>query len=225
MRLSRLAKGFALAVSAIYLAGCASVEPNWDRDEPWYDDIEPLSEARENGSIYDSRRHGLLLGVGNKYNVGDLIVVEVDEQTNAMGAMSNSQRKDSRYTGGFSFGVDGDTDIEADIGFNSGSQFRGEGRNQKSHSLTGDITAIVKRVMPNGNLVIEGRKEVELSNGREVVGLRGIIRESDVSTVNNTVPSSKVANAHIYYKGAGDSESVNSRGIMTRTVQSKWWPF
>lgn len=224
MRLSRSAKALALLGASLYLTGCASTEPKWEADEPWYDDIAPLAEIRENGSIYDSRRHGLLLGVGNKYNVGDLIVVEVDEETNAAGAMSTTQRKDSNYSGGLTFGMDGDTDVDADVGFNSGSQFRGEGRNQKSHSLTGDITAVVKRVMPNGNLVIEGRKEVELSNGREVVGLRGIIRESDVSTVNNTVPSSKIANAHIYYKGAGDSESVNKRGIITRTVQSKWWP-
>lgn len=225
MRHSRLAKLLALAAGSMMLAGCATTEPNWDKDEPWYDEIQPMAEARENGSIYDSRRHGLLLGVGNKYNVGDLIVVEVEEQANAAGSVSNSQSKNSSYSGGFDFGMDGETEIEAEVGFNSGTQFRGQGSNQKSHSLTGDIATIVKRVLPNGNLVVEGKKEVELSRGREVVGLRGVIRESDVSTVNNTIPSSKVANAHIYYKGIGDGERASSPGIMTKTVQSKWWPF
>lgn len=222
---SKLVNAIALIFSSLLLSGCASTEPSWEQDEPWYDEIEPMEDARESGSIYDSRRHGLLLGVGNKYNVGDLIVVEVEEETNAAGSVSNSQTKNSSYSGGFNFGMDGETEIEAEAGFDTGTQFRGQGSNQKSHSLTGDIATIVKRVLPNGNLVIEGKKKVELSRGIEVVGLRGIVRESDISTVNNTVPSSKVANAHIYYKGVGDGERATSPGIMTKTVQSKWWPF
>lgn len=226
MRPSRLAKGTSIAVAlATLLGGCASVEPDWEQNDEWYKDVEPLSKQNSEGAVYDSRRHGLLLGVGNKYNIGDLIVVKVDESTNSVGAVSNNQTKESRHDTGFSYGMDGEIGIEGELGFNSGSQFKGSGKTQKSHSLTGDITVVVRRVMPNGNLVVEGRKEVELSNGREVIGMRGIIRESDISTASNSIPSSKVANAHIYYKGAGDSESSSSQGIMSKATKSKWWIF
>lgn len=226
MRLSRLVKstGVLVALTA-FLSGCAGVQPDWEQDDEWYKDVEPLSKINSEGAVYDSRRHGLLLGVGNKYNVGDLIVVKVDESTNSVGAESNNQSKETSHDTGFSFGMDGETQMEGELGFNSGSEFSGSGKMQKSYSLTSDITVVVRRVMPNGNLVIEGRKDVELSNGREVLGMRGIIRESDISTASNTINSSKVANAHIYYKGAGDNDNSASQGILGKATKSKWWIF
>lgn len=224
MPLSKSAKFLCVSMLLATLTGCASTNPDWDESELWYEDVKPLDKAEGNGAVYDSRRHGLLLGVGNKFSVGDLIVVKVEEQTDSMDSLSNAQKKTTSYDAGLSFGMDGQTEIEGDVGVDSSSSFSGSGKSSKSHSLTSDITVVVRKVMPNGNLVVEGQKVVELSNGKEVIGMRGIVRETDISTVNNSVPSGRVANAHIYYKGVGDSDRSGKTGILYKITQSGWWP-
>lgn len=82
----------------------------------------------------------------------------------------------------------------------------------------------VAKVLPNGNLVVQGEKWIKLNQGDEFIQLRGIIRPEDISPLN-TVPSSLVADARISYGGTGIIEEANTPGWLTRFFTSPLNPF
>lgn len=83
-----------------------------------------------------------------------------------------------------------------------------------SQKLTSAITATVIEVQPNGNLIIQGTKTLNINNEAQVVTITGIIRQFDITTLN-TVNSTQVANAKIVCDGLGsDSNKAKSQGIL-----------
>jgi flagellar L-ring protein precursor FlgH len=81
----------------------------------------------------------------------------------------------------------------------------------------------VVEVMPNGNLVLRGEKQLALTEGSEIIQVAGIIRPDDVAP-NNTVQSRRLANAQIAYRGSGDLANATKAGWGTSTLM-KIWPF
>jgi flagellar L-ring protein precursor FlgH len=89
--------------------------------------------------------------------------------------------------------------------------------------LTGSVAVSVVEVMPNGNLVLRGEKQLALTEGSEIIQVAGIIRPDDVAP-NNTVQSRRLANAQIAYRGSGDLANATKAGWGTSTLL-KIWPF
>ena len=108
--------------------------------------------------------------------------------------------------------------------FRSDSEFEGSGSSNQSNSLTGAIAVQVSRVLPNGNLMIQGEKWLALNKGEEFIQLRGIVRPEDVSS-QNTIPSTMVADARISYGGTGMIDQANSPGWISRFFNSSLNPF
>ena len=106
----------------------------------------------------------------------------------------------------------------------SESSFSGKGASSQSNKLDGSITVIVDEVLPGGNLVIRGEKWISINQGDEYVRLRGIVRPEDVST-QNTIASTKVADARISYGAIGAVAEANSVGWLSRFFMSPIWPF
>ena len=100
---------------------------------------------------------------------------------------------------------------------------KGTGAANQSATLWGSISAVVVDVMANGNLVILGEKRLTLSEGSEIIRVRGVVRPEDVQP-NNTINSRRIANAQISYSGTGE---------LSRAVKQPWgqrvimgiWPF
>jgi flagellar L-ring protein precursor FlgH len=88
----------------------------------------------------------------------------------------------------------------------------------------GDITVTVVRRLPNGNLVVQGQKWVNINQGSEYVRLQGIIRPIDIAP-DNTIPSSEVADARIAYGQNGALADANRPGLLARFFDSPWLPF
>lgn len=103
------------------------------------------------------------------------------------------------------------------------SDFQGSGATNREGKLIGTITAKVVEVMPNGNLVIESRKEITINHEKQILVLRGMIRTEDVA-VDNTVLSSKVASAEIFFVGDGIIQDKQSPGWLARIID-RVWPF
>ena len=102
--------------------------------------------------------------------------------------------------------------------------FDGEGDSSQSNSLTGELTVTVVDILPNGNLVVQGEKWFTLNQGKEYIRIAGVLRPMDVQS-DNTVSSTKLADAQIAYSGEGFVHDSNTQGWFTQFLNSKWWPF
>jgi flagellar L-ring protein precursor FlgH len=103
------------------------------------------------------------------------------------------------------------------------SDFKGEGDTNREGELNATITAKVVEVMPNGNLILESRKELTINNETQILVLRGMARTQDISA-DNTLISTKLADAQVYYVGDGVIQEKQSPGWLVR-VTDYIWPF
>lgn len=101
--------------------------------------------------------------------------------------------------------------------------FKGSGETTREGKLIGTITAKVVEVLPNSNLVLESRKEITINNEKQVLILKGIIRPDDIS-IDNTVLSSRVTDAEVYFVGDGIVQDKQRQGWLVR-ILDKIWPF
>ncbi len=109
------------------------------------------------------------------------------------------------------------------LGGTSANSLKGAGDTSRNTSVTAKISARVIRVLDNGNLIIEGRRQVTVNADDQFILITGIIRPEDI-TAENTVASQYVADARILYTGDGIINDKMRPGWLTRVVD--WvWPF
>jgi flagellar L-ring protein precursor FlgH len=113
--------------------------------------------------------------------------------------------------------------FEPEIASKTKSDFKGEGDTNREGNLVATITAKVVEVMPNGNLVLESRKEITINNEKQILVLTGIVRGEDISA-DNAVFSNRIADAQVYYVGDGVIQDKQNPGWMVR-VLDRVWPF
>ena len=94
---------------------------------------------------------------------------------------------------------------------------------QSGSISSGAVAVTVTQVLPNNSLLIQGQKNLSLTEGSETVRIRGVISMDDIQP-DNTVLSSRIANAQISYKGAGNLADVSKLGWGTKAF-NKVWPF
>ena len=211
--------------ASLLLSGCVG---NPSRPEPAaFAPTYPVAQeapAPSNGAIYQAGHSMNLFHDGKAHRVGDLLTIILQERTNASKQASTSTSKDQSIGFGAPtmFGMDPIDELSASV--SQGNQFSGQGASSQSNSLTGNITVFVAQVLPNGNLVVRGEKQLTLNQGSEYVRFSGIVRPADVKP-DNTVPSTRVANAEILYHGEGAMADANRMGWLARFFNGPLWPF
>jgi flagellar L-ring protein precursor FlgH len=108
--------------------------------------------------------------------------------------------------------------------FGSDSSFDGQADSSQSNRLDGSITVTVAERLPNGNLLVRGEKLITINQGEEFIRVQGIVRPVDIGP-QNTVASTKVADAKITYSGKGTLADTNRPGWLSRFFNSPWFPF
>jgi flagellar L-ring protein precursor FlgH len=228
---TKLVRLAALLAGMSFIGGCATIQGPTQGDNESYAPIMPVPSASRqayNGAIYQTGA-GLSLFTDNKArHVGDVLTIVLSENTNASKSANTSTSKESDIAlpdptiFGGPVTINGRSILNNSI--NTETEFDGQGSSTQSNQLTGYITVTVAEVLANGNLVVQGEKWLELNQGKEFVRFRGIVRSSDVQP-DNTIDSTKVANAQIYYGGTGALADANAQGWLGRFFNSKVWPF
>ncbi|MFK8043735.1 flagellar basal body L-ring protein FlgH [Congregibacter brevis] len=222
-----------LCLAPMVLVGCAGVESD---SPPEYVKIEPIeypevtvSSAPTTGSLYAANRSMFLFEDVRAHEIGDIVSVVLVESTSATKSADTDVNKDGSVSivDPTIFGApvtinDGRYNLGSEL--SSSSSFEGDGSSNQSNRLDGSIAVQVSRVLPNGNLQIQGEKWIKINQGDEYIRLRGIVRPEDLSPTN-TIPSTLVADARISYGGTGILNESNTPGWLTRFFMSPLMPF
>lgn len=214
-------------LSCAGLVGCAAVDPIEVAPPKFAAVHPPQAEAprQATGSIYNGVQSENWFGRGRSFQVGDVITVELNERVRGTRTTSNttSRQASTNIPSGLSgkladrLGMSG-LDLSK-----QGSGSDGKGSATQEAALTGFLAVSVVEVLPNGNLVVRGEKQVSLSEGSEVIQISGVIRPQDVSP-NNIVLSQRLAHAQVAYRGSGDLAAGTRPGWGSK-VLTRLWPF
>ena len=221
----------ALALGLVCMLQACAVD-NTDlvlRPSPEFAPVYPLASDRDKaatGGIYSNRQSDAWFGRGRNYQVGDIITVLLNEQTQAARTQNSEINRDSKNT--LPSGVNKNLGrsnrwLEGIDVNNNAIDSKSKGTADQQASLVGSIAVTVVEILANGNLLVKGEKKLGLSEGTEVIQVSGIIRPEDVGP-NSTVQSRRLANAQIAYRGSGDLANAARPGWGTRFMHSLW-PF
>jgi flagellar L-ring protein precursor FlgH len=175
---------------------------------------EPIADTYAPNSLYRTSAKGFFKDE-RAHKVGDILTVIVTIDDSAQMNNSTQSGRSSNNTAGMG-GILGTVvdnvtagaiDPSVAVDFNSGMQHTGNGSVNRKESLETSVAAVVTQVLPNGNLVIEGRQEVRVNFEVRDLIVAGIVRPSDIQA-NNTIPSHKIAEARISYGGRGQITNV-----------------
>ncbi|MED5526716.1 MAG: flagellar basal body L-ring protein FlgH [Pseudomonadota bacterium] len=217
-------------LTLMVLGGCATYGPKPIPDDPDFAPVLPAFEEKPlvaTGSMYyDAGAHDLYAD-RKAARVGDIITVMLEESTSAKKSSTTELKKKSAVdlpaptVMGRPVTINGNT---LGIGISGNNDFKGESDADQANQLSGAISVHVIRVLPNGTLMVRGEKWITLNNGDEYVRLTGVVRQDDI-TADNTVSSTRVANARIQYSGTGAFADVQKQGWLARFFNSPLWPF
>ncbi len=180
------------------------------------------------GAIYAAGPGLQLYSDRRARDVGDLLTITLTESTTAQTTANTSTDKESNLALGTPtlFGAPvtlGGKDILSATAAGS-RDFTGKGSSAQSNRLQGSVTVTVMQRLPNGNLVVQGAKNLRLNQGDELVQVQGIVRAADINP-DNTIASSRVADARIVYGGRGPVAQSNAMGWLSRFFNSALVPF
>jgi flagellar L-ring protein precursor FlgH len=210
-------RGLALLL-ALWLPACASLPSQPPPMATVQVQMVP-AQPTTSGAVYRAGGGFVLFEDRKARDVGDLVTILLAERTNAVSSASTSTSRESSTSipnptlFGIEPTIDGRPMLETEIG--ASRSFDGSGDSAQSNRLDGSITATVVARLPNGNLVVQGEKWIQLNRGDELVRIQGIVRTADIAP-DNTVASSRVAEARISYSGRGTLAQSNAQGWLQR---------
>lgn len=216
------------SIIVLSLAACAAAPK---RGDVAYAPVMPMigyGPSQPSDSIYQMDSAWLLHEDIRARHVGDMLTVTLQEQTDAeQTAETGSSKSTSGSITAPTLLGKSVTDKGVSVLDNSiasDHSFDGKGETTQSNSLSGSVTVIVVNVLQNGHLVVQGEKWINLNQGEEYIRLRGIVRPEDINP-DNTIASTRIANADIQYGGDSFLAHSNEPGWLTKFLQSKWMPF
>ncbi len=221
-----------LLLSLLFLSACVTHQT---AHKPEFSPIRPpvqIVEQNQSGSIYQGGYSVALYENVKARRVGDILTVNLEESTNAKKEAKTKTGRDQKLglTNPTLFGrpitgIGGNPAVGMlNTSVTASNEFEGDGTSSQKNFLNGTITVQVVDIYSNGNLLIRGEKLLTLNQGDEFIRLQGIVRDVDISA-ENTISSTKIANAQIAYSGVGTLHDANQMGFLGRFFSSVLWPF
>lgn len=197
--------------------------------------VEPTKKVKYNttGTIWPGERGANnFFTDGRATRIGDVLTIKIVESTKSNEKATTDLKKTRADVNlgipnffGMEYNQRGKTFISPDklVTATTNNEFKGEGETVRDGSIVATLSAKVVEVMPNGNLAVEGKREITLNSERREMLLQGIVRPKDIAA-DNSVFSSQVADAKIIVAGVGVISEKQSPGWFVRLLDL-FWPF
>lgn len=208
----------------LLLAACATTPPSNVHQPMSARPAPPPAAAPANGAIYQARYaiqpgyvHRPLFEDRRARAVGDVLTININEVTAASkksGSTASRSGSSSLSVGGL-FGLPGKSLLGSNLDATSASTFDGKGDSASNNAFTGIITVTVVEVLPNGNLLVSGEKQIGINQGSEFVRFSGVVNPAAISA-GNSVSSTQVADARLEYRGNGYVDEAQTMGWLAR---------
>ena len=186
---------------------------------------------KEEGSLWNDS--GSMLFVDQRARrVGDTVIIDVVENaTSRLDANTSLSRESSTQAGipnalGYMTWLQGKNAnlVPANLlNATTTTDFTGAGSSDRSGRITASIGARVLQVLPNGNVVVHGTRELKVNNETQTISVLGTLRPKDIGP-DNRVKSTFMADAKIEYSGSGTISEKQKPGWLSRMVD-RAWPF
>ena len=137
--------------------------------------------------------------------VDDVLTVVVAEQASAVtsGTTKTSRASSTKNSINALAGVTKTTGPLANLADISGTtSLNGQGTTSRVTTLTTTLTARVTHVLPNGTMVIEASKDIQINSERQTITVRGVVRPADIDPTNS-VQSNRLAQLEVHVNGKG----------------------
>ncbi|MBI0327074.1 flagellar basal body L-ring protein FlgH [Burkholderia plantarii] len=216
MKQARLFRFAAFAAAAVF-AGCAQVprQPITQQPMTAVPPVPPSMQAP--GSIYNPGYAGRPLFEDQRpRNIGDILTIMIAENVNATKSSgANANRGTSTDFKVPTAGFLGGLFAKANLSASGDNKFTATGGATAANTFTGTITVTVTNVLPNGNLVVSGEKQMLINQGNEFVRFSGVVNPTSISGANS-VYSTQVADARIEYSAKGYINEAETMGWLQR---------
>lgn len=217
---------YLMVATAVLLGGC--VTQTADVRTPAFDQQLPRPQADySSGSIWQAHSNGLVDDFKARRR-GDILTIVITETASASKQANTDTSRDSEVSAGIPnfLGLEDVitfADLSKLINANVASTYKGAGTTSRKESLNATISAKVIDVLPNNNLLIEGRRNVQVNNEDQIIVVEGTVRPKDIGP-DNVVNSIYIADARISYFGKGIISDRQKPGWLMNIVD-KLWPF
>ncbi|CUI05020.1 flagellar basal body L-ring protein FlgH [Massilia antarctica] len=206
-----------LIVSLLALAGCAATPSSIVQRPTSARPLMAEESAPANGAIYQSSQYRPLFEDRRARHIGDMLTINITEKTSAVKAGASSGNK----SGSANFAAPGVIKgvFGASVGVEGANKFSDSDNQSASNTFTGTIGVTVTEVLPNGNLIVAGEKQVAMNKGIEFIRFSGMVSPDNIGT-GNTVSSTQVADARVEYRTNSQIDRAEMTAMVSRFFQS-----
>ena len=199
------------------LAGCSSVPTSIVKGPTSVRPMLADAGTPSDGAIYNTSSYRPMFEDRRARHIGDLLTINIVERTSAVKAGASSGNK----SGSVSFGAPGllQSRLGAAVSASNDSKFADGDNQSASNTFTGNIAVTVSEVLPNGNLIVVGEKQVSMNKGTEFIRFSGMV-SPDTIQPGNVVSSTVVADARVEYRTASHIDRAEMNSMLSRFFQS-----
>jgi flagellar L-ring protein precursor FlgH len=223
-------KNRSILIAVLICAGCANQSAE-SRFPALAQQMEKTRPDYSGGSLWQTSSGGILEDF-KAHRKGDTLTVVIAEQASASKQATTGTSRSAAISAGIPnmmgletnmTGIKNWMDLNKLVNASTDSKYDGKGSTTRTENLNATITARVLDVLPNGNLFIEGRRNVKVNHEDQIIVLEGMVRPRDI-TADNIVNSTFIADARITYSGKGVISDRQKPGWLMNTLDM-FWPF
>lgn len=204
-------------VGALALAGCgttpSSIVEHPTTARPVAQPVEPAG----NGAIYQAAAYRPLFEDRRARRVGDILTIQISERTQAGKQAASNVSKSGEVDSSISAVAGVPLKMFQGVGLTAESAVAYDDKSalNSSNTFSGSVTVTVIEVLPNGNLLVAGEKQIGLDKGTEYIRLSGVVQPETIRP-GNVVASSQVADARIEYRTSAKLDRAEVMGWLAR---------